>query len=232
MMKAFLRALCLLMFFSLRLSAQEAVEPSWNAILQLHGVSGETLGAAPVTDRTVVTFSGDSIRMRCGDWSSAVSRHDVASFSHVGGVVSDFRVAVVSGVDCVPVEGASVVVRHDWNGWFYEEIQMTGGDGVALFRDIPAGIYDIFVNDPAGSWPSSWWQEIFHTFNDAFHVSVETGGIILSVKNPFDLEADADGSSIPVFYDLNGLPVDPSALSTGIYIYRYPSGISGRILIP
>lgn len=108
--------------------------------------SGDPIATIPVSDETVIKFEGDTLRARIGEWETAVAKTEMQGMTHEDlrtslevAVALDNRPDFPMADVYVALEGAALD--------YYALVQLTDTAGVATFRNIPAGVYDVVVQD-------------------------------------------------------------------------------------
>lgn len=152
-----------------------AGSPKRDALLMETGE--EVIGVAPLG--SVLKFYGDTVMVSCGEWHSIVEGPVQFSIADRRECLSEMAVEVVM-TDCdddvfdgAGVEGAIVTLHNELMDDFFGIVQFADGEGVAIFHNLPLGLYDVYAVDPTGMLGPVKGKSMLHIWKDTVRVKLK-----------------------------------------------------------
>lgn len=153
-------------------------------VVALRSADSTVVSASPVDLNTVIKFSEDSVFLYNGAWHHQVPVSDVASLTHDEVVCSSFDFLVVADNEwSMPVESIYVTLHGDAFQDYYAVTQMSDGEGVASFGNLPAGFYSAYLTDSQGRFLPVEMEKVVHGFSDAAVAAMKE-----IVVSPYDVK--------------------------------------------
>lgn len=144
-----------------------AETPSSRDVVVLKSDNGDIITALPVLDNTVIKFAEDSIRLQKDDWTGSFPISSVRDFDYQGECFSDFRIRLSSNeISSYPFGELFVTLHNENDDEIFGIVQKTDIEGVATFRNVPAGFYTVYVNDVNERYDTFSKKNVHHGFDD------------------------------------------------------------------
>lgn len=193
---------CSALVLSVILASAQTGEPRKAMVFQSE--SEEVLAVAPIAAGTVIKFTPDSIHVSNGEWQDEIDRLSVSGFALLPGFSSNLNINIATGADTLyPIEGAYVTLHSDDMRDFYGIVQISDGEGCAMFRNLPVGIYTASVRSDNTLLIPFEKERLVHSLNDASNLYMEER-VPAPCSLDYELYEDEFGlTSVSLFWDLD-----------------------------